>query len=757
MKKILTMILSFLFLFTLSACGNMPWETGGDVSGPLKITNVTTDQMFYEEGENVLLTISAESLEGILIEEISFNDGEALLSEDDGVYVNEADNEIQVSFFSMLSEEFRVGIDYIKYSKDGNNYTYEGTILNRTTLRKVDSVEVSDTVFSVNTFEIKGDSEDVRFGETVELEIRIDNVPDGVIIRGFQTNLGRISVRDDQMQSGRANFTITHFLPQSAESSEYAIQINEVLFMQEDVSSVHDFLNSGQTEGNNYTSITLTPSPVSIMAVHFARGADGFALMNNDVVAERADGEAPEDLISFAVTVTNRDNVTITGMKFFVNGELTTFRDFEYNDDTQLVKSDFNFPNAADYEIRFAGIEYGDGKSVNYLNAPVYNVRVYDKLISSIDDLLYINENPSGRYLLKENVDYDSSLSSIITSTFEGTLDGNGKRIKIGGTNAPLFEEIGESGSVYDLGYMPLVAGEFEGGLFANVNRGSIRRVSMTGFSFITTHNYPIAGFVHTNESTGTIKDVEFNAGHVDVNVAEELYYFNYENNGSIRNVSITIGNIEGNVATSTHKITRLFFTTKINNGDFRDSWLTSSSLNLENVGAILPDLYGGDYEPHVPAYFVGPFENRGDFKRVYTSERFTDLFVNPYEIMYVAKDLGTYFSTRNREAFEVLVSDGNGGGIIDSLHEEYLLDRVIEENGPHSWENHLQDIANQDWRPFQRGIIINPFVLFYLENGSSVQRGITASEMTSFLLGLGFDTEYWTLPSVTYGAPKLR
>ncbi|MEH7011041.1 metallophosphoesterase [Neobacillus niacini] len=204
--------------------------------------------------------------------------------------------------------------------------------------------------------------------------------------------------------------------------------------------------------------------------------------------------------------------------------------------------------------------------------------------ITSVDDLQELNAYPDESYILKNDLDFKGVTNAfLITETFTGTLDGNGKTIKnYHSTNGGLLTV--NDGTIKNLAIVDaeITTTKSKLGILANVNTGTIENSFTTGK---IEGGSTIGGLV--GESKGTVKN-SYSTAEVKATSKQAGGLVGITNRGSVTENSYATGMVTAGSSNAGGLSGYAYSTTVIqNSAALNASVITTSSAN-RIVGRVL-------------------------------------------------------------------------------------------------------------------------------------------------------------------------
>lgn len=456
-------------------------------------------------------------------------------------------------------------LNSITYLKDINSNETETLTLDvgeYTTLiqkTKADTVEGEISVKSIEILKNGKTTSSINLGDQIQLKIVFNNPKNYKIVivtingKQYSTSVSNETASETTTTYVSPTITITN-------SNMTNYTINSVGYQKLSTSSKV----TTQTISNQYANVALEQrhaSPDTFDMTKTQSSEKTHSLGKNVVAVET------NSAFRFRVDVTNPDDNDIKKIIIMVDGVEKQVNKFVYNRNSNLnpnIEFDLSFTSTGKHKVQLVGIsdaraDNGDDIVMLYEDkTDIWEVEVYDTIITTFDEFLTsVNQKLDGRFLLKNDIENESAaVTSTITGIFEGTLDGNGHKIDMGGKNVyvPLFNGIGTSGIVKNLEYtnFSVLTNDIFEGAFATTNMGVISNVRCSITRLTNTVSSSLnktTAFVGTNDETGLIQDLELNVSYVLVNGTYNGLV--NENKGSIQRVSSSIGRVAKNGADS--------------------------------------------------------------------------------------------------------------------------------------------------------------------------------------------------------------
>ena len=446
-------------------------------------------------------------------------------------------------------------ITYLKNINSNETETLTLDVGEYTTLIQKTKPETAEGEVTVKSIEILKDNKvanTVNLGDQIQLKIVFNNPKNYKIVivtingKQYSTNVSNESESVKTTTYISPTVTITN-----NNMTSYAV--NSVGYQKLATSSKV----TTQTISNQYANVELEQrhaSPKTFDLTKSQTSEKTHSLGKNVVAVETGKS------FRFRVDVENPDDNEIKKIIIMVDGVEKQLNKFTYNRNANLnpnIEFDLSLSASGNHKVQLIGIsdaraDNGDDIVMLYEDkTDVLNVEVYDSIITTFDEFITsVNEKPDGRFLLKNDIKNESaSVKNLITKSFEGTLDGNGYKIDMGGklVSCPLFTEISKTGIVKNLEYsnFTVMTNDIFEGAFATKNYGSIKNVKCNITKLTNTVESSLnktTAFVGKNCSTGLIQDIELNVSNVSTNGTYNGFV--ETNEGSIQRVSSMIGSV---------------------------------------------------------------------------------------------------------------------------------------------------------------------------------------------------------------------
>ena len=222
--------------------------------------------------------------------------------------------------------------------------------------------------------------------------------------------------------------------------------------------------------------------PVLIGAI--MAGVEGF---NEGMESDRqSEAAADKESRTMQITDTNLPKTVIKGAKLNWSDYYVTYKDKDGKDVKVTLSDGMVSIDYEKFEEQKAEININNGSVYLYHKLTVLN----SNLISSVEDLKSIANDPKGTYLLDSDIDLSGTEWTPIAG-FEGKLIGNGHTIKnltitkLTAKNAGLFDTIGEKATVSDLKLenvsISFTSSAESVGALTGILNGSVENITVTG------------------------------------------------------------------------------------------------------------------------------------------------------------------------------------------------------------------------------------------------------------------------------------
>jgi hypothetical protein len=205
--------------------------------------------------------------------------------------------------------------------------------------------------------------------------------------------------------------------------------------------------------------------------------------MESDRQSEAA---ADKESRTMQITDTNLPKTVIKGAKLNWSDYYVTYKDKDGKDVKVTLSDGMVSIDYEKFEEQKAEINVNNGSVYLYHKLTVLN----STIISSVEDLKSIANDPKGTYLLDSDIDLSGTEWTPIAG-FEGKLIGNGHTIKnltitkLTAKNAGLFDTIGEKATVSDLKLenvsISFTSSAESVGALAGILKGSVENITVTG------------------------------------------------------------------------------------------------------------------------------------------------------------------------------------------------------------------------------------------------------------------------------------
>lgn len=730
MKKILGFALLFVLSVSLVACNN-------ETETNLRVVDFSTTERQLEQGEKIIVRIEFNDLSEINVNEVVINrSGEHKLTPSE--FRIENNFLIIDDYFVMGTSSAIISLVSISYNQSGNNKTLLGN-------ENVDRFTVSQP--NQNDTNLGGLFEDVELkverittgeieqGQIYQVELTLNNLPEGY-------NVDKIVINGSTFAWGNnGNKTELNFL--APNQSVHQLIISEITLTNVETLEEEklDFGNSLLLSTDiKLHEIDLFGAFVSSASQQY----DAFRLQSDNEYAMEVGGN-----LRMVVRMQNFGNHDVE--RIFVrdgNGNLLSTTNFTISPTKDRITFDLSFAETGVFEIAFSHISYKLGdesfETEPLANPTKFSMTVVDKVIETEEEFLSISDNPSGIYLLKNDLDFSNKNYSASILSFSGILIGNGKTISNDSEGLyntdPLFHHIEESAIIQNLTYNFgnfFYDGNDKISVFAGVNDGHINAVTILGFEFLNLdrNETPTALFVY--ENNGLIENINIDPhGQLTIDtMRKSTSILAVENNGTIQKVAINFNNFYYGDVPSSNSMPALNYTVETNNGILRDVWLRRVS-NHTNV--INRTIWVVEGEIRNTIHFVEPQVNTGSFENIVFDQTALDELIVSFRTISASPD----------EVYNLFIGDGRMETLYPDLYNQLenhseLFQSFIRETETTSWIDEMNSYIT--------GETSNEFIsildiLFARQGTRPFERNVFNNEIENFYASLNFSNRYWNV-----------
>lgn len=612
MKNKKTLLLLFPLFFSLASCNN---------STKIELQNFTASENVYDKGETIDFKINIKHESTVNVSAVEINDTKYEVE----IIANGEENKNNVYSYILKNGDISLSgfdsfetfeISKIFYFEEGNTEEkiYEVNKENdySETIKLKQNSLISNEV-TVGNFQIAVENQKDSYTKTdlttmnytVDLSFKDGNEDAqqvSLVVKNNITNEER-TVNAYRSTVGSSLYKFKYFQLEEIDDLSYTdfdFSIIKVIKNGETINLESEIKLQFSIASNETTIKGASIYSKQENSINFFKNKKGYNCIEKG------------DTLSFKITLKHYEkNIDIKGFEYKVGDTFLTPYNYtkiktslDSNSETgnTIYNTEYkifiNFGSAKDYKLTGFKVQINDNDYKELLlNTTICS---YTKIFDEFDDLYTIFDEDNGRYILKNDIDFNDSSkrkqnneyieSSSLFKNFTGEFDGNGCSFKNFATKAPLFESIAETSYVHDFKYNFNYNSNHVAEndvVFVGKNAGIIDKVTLNGN--ISLNRY-------TNNFSGLIKE---NKGVIQNLLNRSNYDFSYANSQPDINlfVKTNVGKIQKVINIPSYfslsaNTNNIYFTVEENTGEIYDylvglDTVTSNFSSRYNLGKL--------------------------------------------------------------------------------------------------------------------------------------------------------------------------